>query len=147
MNNSAFSGFALYVGYLILMAIALVPFFLLSHTKKERIRAKLPFRLSDTQAIVFVMTVLLITLMNLIVINSVYGTQIAVASVLGAGFKMAFSSIVFILVATYFLSRSNKVSNTDIYYLDHQTDDELSKYKNILGQDDENKKKNMSLPI
>ncbi len=34
-----------------------------------------------------------------------------------------------------------------MYYLDHQTDDELSKYQNILSGNEENKKKNMSLPI
>lgn len=146
-NSSAFSWFALYVGYSILLAITIVPFFLLSHTKKEYIRALVPFRLSDTQAIVFVMSILLVTLINLVIINHVYGSQIAAGSTLGTGFKIAFSSIISILVATYFLSHSSKMSNTDMYYLDHQTDDELSWYRHILGQDDTNKKKNMSLPI
>ncbi len=34
-----------------------------------------------------------------------------------------------------------------MYYLDHQTDDELSRYKNILSSENESQKKNMSLPI
>ena len=145
---TAFSQFCLYIGYGILLAIAIVPFFLLSHTKKERIRAIVPFRLSDTQAIVFIMSILLVSLINLIIINGLYSSQIAAqGSTLTVGFRIALSSVISILVATYFFSRSNKVANTDIYYLDHQIDDELSKYKHILGQDDENKKKNMSLPI
>ncbi len=74
----AFSQFSLYIGYLTLFVLALVPFCLLSHTKKERLRALLPFRLSDTQAIIFAFTILLVSMMNLIVINSIFYTaQIA----------------------------------------------------------------------
>jgi hypothetical protein len=145
---SAFSQFSLYIGYLILVAIAIIPFFLLSHTKKERIRAMLPFRLSDTQAIVFIMSILLVSMMNLIIINWFYSSQIAAQwSTLTTGFRLAICSIFTIFIATYFFSRSNKVSNTDMYYLDHQTDDELSRYKNILSRNEEDNKKNMSLPI
>ena len=87
-------------------------------------------------------------MVNLVVINWLYTTQIAAqGSTLGGGFRIAFSCIISIFVATYYFSRSNKVANTDMYYLDHQTDDELSKYKNILSNESENKKKNMSLPI
>lgn len=143
----AFSHFTLFVGYGVCAVIAIIPFFLLSHTKKERLRALLPFRLSDTQAIVFITNILLVTLVNLVIVNSLYITQLAVWSTLAIGFKMAFSSIICILIASYFFSRSTKVSNTDIYYIDHQTDDELSEYRNILTWDDEKKKKNMSLPI
>ena len=74
----AFSQFSLYIGYLTLFVLALVPFCLLSHTKKERLRALLPFRLSDTQAIIFAFTILLVSMMNLMVINSIFYTaQIA----------------------------------------------------------------------
>ncbi|MBC7504067.1 hypothetical protein H7169_03775, partial [Candidatus Gracilibacteria bacterium] len=124
-----------------------IPFFLLSHTKKEHLRGILPFRLSDTQAIVFIMSILLMTLLNLVIVNSLYTAQLAVGATLGIGFKMAFSSITCILVASYFLSKSTKSANTDIYYIDHQTDDELDEYRGILTRDDEKKKKNMSLPI
>lgn len=37
----------------------------------------MPFRLSDTQAIVFVMSILLTTLIDLIIVNNLYSTQIA----------------------------------------------------------------------
>ncbi len=73
----AFSRFSLYIGYLTLIILGLVPFFLLSHTKKEHIRAILPFRLSDTQAIIFVFTILLVSMVDLIMINGLYTTQIA----------------------------------------------------------------------
>lgn len=146
VTQYAFSQFSLYIGYAILIAIVIIPFFLLSHTKKERLRSMVPFRLSDTQAIVFITSVIFVSLINLVVINWLYNDQIAVSTLM-IGFRIALSSVIFILIASYFLSHSNKTTNTDMYYIDHQTDDELSKYKNILNQDDENKKKNMSLPI
>ncbi len=73
----AFSIYSLYIGYVILFAILIIPFFLLSHTKKEYIRARVPFRLSDSQAIIFVIIILLSILINLIIVNSIYSTQIA----------------------------------------------------------------------
>ena len=60
-----------------ILTAALVPFFLLSHTKKEYLRALLPFRLSDTQAIIFVFMILFVSMANLIMINELYTTQIA----------------------------------------------------------------------
>jgi len=51
-------------------------------------------------------------------------------------------------MAAFFLSKSNKELNTEIYYIDHQTDKELLEYKDILSKEDnKNKKNNMSLPI
>lgn len=144
----AFSIYSLYIGYVILFAILIIPFFLLSHTKKEYIRARVPFRLSDSQAIIFVIIILLSILINLIIVNSIYSTQIAAQwSTLTIGYKIAFSAVVWILISTYFFSQSSKHTNTDIYYIDHQTDDELLEYRGILTSDDENKKKNMRLPI
>lgn len=147
--QSSFSKYSLYIGYNILIAVILIPFFLLSHTKKERIRAMIPFRLSDTQVIVFIASVLLTTLVNLVIVNLIYASQIAAqGSTLGSGFKVAFSAIVSILIATYHLSRSNKEINTEIYYIDHQANKDLLEYKDILSNDENKKKKNnMSLPI
>ncbi len=83
-DHYAFSQFCLYIGYWILFISIITPFFLLSHTKKERIRALLPFRLSDTQAIIFIFTILLVSMTNLMIINSLYTTQIAAqGSILG----------------------------------------------------------------
>ncbi len=145
LTYSAFSEFSLYVGYGILLTIVIIPFFLLSHTKKERIRAIVPFRLSDTQAIIFVISMLLTSLINLIIVNNLFGNQIAgMGSNITTGFKMAFVAIIFIIISTHFLSKSTKISNTEICYLDHQIDDELMGYNKILNGEN---KKNMSLPI
>lgn len=147
--QSSFSSYSFYVGYGILLAVILIPFFLLSHTKKERIRSMVPFRLSDTQVIVFITSILLTTFVNLIVLNTIYTNQIAAhGSSLWSGFKIAFSATIAILIAAFFLSKSNKELNTEIYYIDHQTDKELMEYKDILSKEDnKNKKNNMSLPI
>lgn len=72
-NYSAFSQEMGYIGYGIVVAVAVIMFFLLSHTKKEHIRAYVPFRLSDTQAIVFVSSLVLVATIELFVILPVYG--------------------------------------------------------------------------
>ncbi len=147
-NYYAFSQFSLYIGYGIILALICIPFFLLSHTKKERIRAIVPFRLSDTQAIVFIISILLNSIIILIFVNNLYSAQIAsLGSTLWIGFKIAFSAIICTLISAYFLSKSTKTSNTEICYIDHHGDDELRKYNTILGTDDEKNQKNMSLPI
>lgn len=144
----AFSQFSLYIGYGILLAIIIIPFFLLSHTKKEHIRSMVPFRLSDTQAIVFIMSILLTTLINLIVVNNLYSTQIAAnGSTLTVWFKVALAAILCMIGSTFFLSRFTKTANTEIYYLDHQIDNELIEYEGILNWWKDKKKRNMSLPI
>lgn len=143
---SAFSQFSLYIGYSIAFAVAVIPFFLLSHTKKERIRAIVPFRLSDTQAIVFVVSILLTSLVNLIIVNNLFSAQMA-WSTIAVWFKIAFSALLMILISGYFLSKATKTTNTEICYLDHQIDDEILEYNSILRGDDSKKKKNMSLPI
>lgn len=87
-SYSAFSQYSLYIGYVILIAVAITPFFLLSHSRKEYLRSLLPFRLSDSQAIVYIMTIVLTMLVNLILVNHIlYVTQVGTESVLSGGFK------------------------------------------------------------
>ncbi|MFZ2255796.1 MAG: hypothetical protein WAW59_07975 [Patescibacteria group bacterium] len=50
----------------------MIPFFLLSHTKKEKIRAHVPFRLSDTQVIVFVSSMILAVLLHLLLMVPIF---------------------------------------------------------------------------
>jgi hypothetical protein len=56
------------MGYGILLSVVCIPFFLLSHAKKERIRAYIPFRLSDAQAIVFIVSMLFTACIHLYLI-------------------------------------------------------------------------------
>jgi hypothetical protein len=95
------------------------------------------------------MTIVLTMLVNLILVNHLlYVTQVATESVLSGGFKWAFSSIVCMLWSVYIFSRTNKKENTDMYYLDHHTEDALGDYRGILDTDGSKKEKNnMTLPI
>jgi hypothetical protein len=68
----AFSAYTGYIGIGILLALFFIPFFLISHAKKERIRAYIPFRLSDTQAVVFVASLLLVGMIQLIAISRIF---------------------------------------------------------------------------
>ena len=71
-SYSAFSFYMGYVGYGIIVSVLLIPFFLLSHQKKEHIRSIVPFRLSDTQAVVFIASMLLTALMHTIFLSPVF---------------------------------------------------------------------------
>ncbi len=147
---SAFSSYAGYLGYGIIFAIGYIPFFLLSHTKKEKMRNQVPFRLSDTQAIVFLSSIFLALILHMLFIFRVYAQQIAQGGVtIHSGFYFAFISFSFIMIASYFLSKTSKKENSEICYLDNQNDDELQEYHDILeGDKYQNKdKNNMTLPI
>jgi hypothetical protein len=60
-HYSAFSVFTSYIGYFIGIVSLFALFFTLSHTRKERLRAKLPLHLSDG-AIVFFIGILFLVL-------------------------------------------------------------------------------------
>lgn len=116
----AFSSYAGYIGYGILIGAVIIPFFLLSHRKKEQIRAHIPFRLSDTQAVVFVASMFFIGLFEVLLMSGNYH-QIALGGIeIHNGFLFALSFTVLIIVCGYFLSQKTKMLNTDMYYLDHE---------------------------
>ncbi len=74
---SAFSGYTGGIGFSILFGCFWIAFFLFSHEKKERMRSFMPFRLSDAQAIVFIDSIILTALIQLVFISLQY-TQIAI---------------------------------------------------------------------
>lgn len=145
----AFSAYTGYVGYGIVLSLILIPFFLLSHEKKEQIRAHVPFRLSDTQAVVFITSMLVTAFFHLLFMSSIFD-QFAIEIQVGKGFLIAMSSSVCILVSAFFLSKSTKEQSIEMRYLDHHEVDALSEYRSILSkwaQSDKQDEKNMTLPI
>lgn len=113
-------------------------------------RKQVPFRLSDTQAIVSVSGIFLALLFHMLFIFRVYNQQIATGWLsVHSGFYIAFVSFIFITVASYYLSQTFKKENTDMYYLDNQNDNDLQEYSDIIyGKNQKkNEKSNMSLPI
>jgi hypothetical protein len=146
----AFSFYTGYIGYGILVSVIGIPFFLLSHTKKERIRASIPFRLSDTQAIVFIASLLITAMLHTIFMSQVF-RQFADEVRLWDGFLIATSSTICTIIAVFFLSKNTKEQSRDIRYLDHSDIDTLSEYRSIIdGSSIKWEKKedsNMSLPI
>lgn len=144
-----FSRYLGFIGYGIIISIIIVPFFLISHTKKEQIRAYIPFRLSDTQAVVFISTMILVSLFQIIFLSPAYKTFGAVE--LGSGFSLAGASVACMIICGYFLSKKIKNQNTESYFLDKNSYENLGEYKNIIHpephQENERKKENMSLPF
>lgn len=146
---SAFSYFTGYIGYAVVLAILLIPFFLLSHTKKEKIRSIIPFRLSDTQVVVFISSMILVGLLHLLFMVRVF-TQFATPQV-GVGTLLAISSSSCIIIAAFFLSRKTKEDSIELRHLDHHRDTEISdEYAAILGKKPKKETSedgNMVLPI
>lgn len=147
---SAFSFYTGYIGYGVLVSILSIPFFLLSHTKKERIRASIPFRLSDTQAIVFIAALLVTALFHTLFMSQVFW-QFTQAVQLWRGFLIATSSSICIIIAAFFLSKSTKEHVRELRYLDHSEIESLSEYKTIIEWSTPKGEKkdewNMTLPI
>lgn len=149
-SHSAFSAYVGYVGYGIMISVILIPFFLLSHHKKEHIRSLVPFRLSDTQAIVFIGSMLLTALLHTIFLSPVFA-QFSQESLLGNGFLIAISATIIIILSSFFLSKSTKEQAREMRFLDHHDTDMLSEYQTIIdakGAHEEAKNQdNMKLPI
>ncbi|GAB0175115.1 MAG: hypothetical protein HHAS10_09940 [Candidatus Altimarinota bacterium] len=153
-GEAGYSAFSLYVGgvgYGIILSILLILFFLLSHEKKERFRAFVPFRLSDAQAVVFVTSLLGVAILSFTVASFAY-TRISSQEVIpGFGLKLAISSIFLLYIGAYFFSQGEKTRAVSMSYLDKKEQSELDEYKGILegGKHSTEKKKegNMTLPI
>lgn len=146
---SAFSQYVGFVGYGIIVGVAVIFFFLLSHTKKEQVRSYMPFRLSDTQAVVFVATMILVTTMQILLILPAFTTIGSVR--VDTGMQLAGASVVIILICGFFLSQNIKNEKMEAYYLDHNLEEDFWEYTNIIRTDahaeNERKKHNMTLPF
>ncbi len=149
----AYSAFSVYTGYIwygVLFSVMLLPVFLLSHIKKEKIRALVPFRLSDTQAVVFIASMLFTAELHTIFISPVF-SQFAQVITVWNGFLFATSSTFCILIAAFFLSRSTKEAARKVRYLDHRDPDMLDEYNSIIHSHgkstNEETDENMKLPI
>lgn len=87
-----YSAFSLYtggIGYGIILALFLEGFFLLSHSRKENLRAYVPFRLSDAQAIVFINSMLITAIIHFLVTSVAYSDLTEYAFQAGFGLKLA----------------------------------------------------------
>jgi hypothetical protein len=154
IDNSvtSFSAFSVYTGYIwyaLFFAILAIPFFLLSHTKKEMIRAYIPFRLSDTQAIVFIVSMILTGLLHLMFMSRTFH-QFTIDIRVWNGFILSLTTSICILVSAYFLSRQSKQWSVEVRYIDHTTTDSYGEYGEILKKPwDSNDlhDSNMKLPI
>lgn len=149
-NNStdflAFSKYTGYIGYGTLIGGIIILFFLLSHNKKEQIRGYVPFRLSDVQAIVFVISILLSNIFMLFTLSPIISKEI----VFNKPLTFAITGMIFILYFSFHLSKQLKIKNTESYYLNHENNIIPNEYDKILYpekyQNQENKQ-NMKLPI
>ena len=140
------------IGFAIILGVIAIFFFLFSHEKKERIRAYIPFRLSDTQAIVFADSLILTASIELVSVSMSY-TKIAIVDVnLGFGFDLALTAALLILIASFFYSQSEKISGITMSHLDKKENEHLGEYRAILDGNTHSRRshdrdKNMTLPF
>ncbi len=147
----AFSFFSGYIGYGMLLWVLLIAFFLLSHSKKEQLRAYVPFRLSDAQAIVFIDAMMLTSLVHFLSMALIFQNFSSQTTVL-FGCQILLTLVILILFFSFFFSKSEKQALAWMSYLDKKEPSVFDEYKDIIdskweraSQNDPNK--NMSLPI
>ncbi len=148
-SSGAFSYYTGYIGYCVLASLVMIPFFLLSHSKKERIRAHVPFRLSDTQAVVFIASMLITSLLHTVFMSEVFA-HFAQNVQIGGGFLIATSSVFCIIVSAFFLSKTTKEQAREVRYLDHHDRESALDYQSIIRggtPSDKGEDSNMTLPI
>lgn len=153
--SKTYSAFSLYsggIGYGMIIGIICIFFFLLSHQKKEKIRAYVPFRLSDAQAIVFIDALIMTACLHLIVISLTF-TQFALNGVsLGIGFILALTASFLTLLSAFFFSKNEKIATISMSHLDKKEVEYLWEYQDILQghttwKNIKDSDKNMTLPI
>ncbi len=152
IQHWAFSLYSGGIGYGILVALLSISFFLLSHEKKEFLRAYVPFRLSDAQAIVFIDAMLLTACFQVVITSMAYANISTQAVEAGFGLKLGITGAFILLLASYFFSQNEKTRAVTMSYLDKKEDDYLGEYRDILGESrahshGSEKDKNMTLPI
>lgn len=147
-SYSAFSHFTGFIGYGIVFVACMIPFFLLSHFKKEKIRAIIPFRLSDTQLVVFLSSMLLVAMIHFLLMVPIF-SQFAISEI-GTGYLLAISSSSCIIISAFFLSRKIKEDSIELRHLHHQEPNISEEYAEILrkkSEKDWTETSNMVLPI
>lgn len=148
---TAFSSYSGHIGFGIIIGAIIIAFFLLSHKKKEHFRSYVPFRLSDTQAIVFVSSLIVVAIVELIIISRIYNEIAINGVVIQKPLVIALASSIFMIISWFFLSKSLKEENTDMYYLHHDVNPDFEEYRDILHPElknhEKSKKQNMTLPI
>lgn len=154
-TEQSYTAFSLYswgIGFGIILWCIGIWFFLFSHEKKERIRAYVPFRLSDTQAMVFISSLILVACIEIIFVSMNY-TQIAANGVnLGFGFDLGLTAVLLILFAAFFYSQSEKISGITLSHLDKKDGEHFGEYRDILdgnhhSRHNRDREKNMTLPF
>ncbi len=148
-----YSAFSLYtggIGYGIILALFLEGFFLLSHSRKENLRAYVPFRLSDAQAIVFINSMLITAIIHFLVTSVAYSDLTEYAFQAGFGLKLALFWSLLLLLGAFFFSQNEKERAVKMSYLGKTEETAMSGYEDILdpaGSRTKDEKKNMTLPI
>ena len=134
-----------------LLAVTVILFFLLSHSKKESLRAYVPFRLSDAQAIVFIDMMILTACIHSIITSLAYTSLSAHVVEARFGMKLGLFTGFLLLFSAYFFSQREKSQAVKMSYLGKTEDMKLAEYQDIISgnalspkKDD---KKNMTLPI
>lgn len=154
-NLVSYSAFSLYlwgVGYGIIFAVFLIAFFLLSHEKKEYLRAYVPFRLSDAQAIVFLSAMILVASIHAIITSFAYTRMSSQPVNPGFGLELSIVSLLLLILFAYFFSQSEKSRAVSMSYLEKKDPNYIDEYSAILESKSRphshtEEDKNMTLPI
>ncbi|MBP8016403.1 hypothetical protein KAZ01_00200 [Candidatus Gracilibacteria bacterium] len=149
IKNNSFSLNAGYVGFIIVLMLAILIFITLSSNNKEKIKSKVNLIFYDHTIIIFFG--IIIFLLTLTIFNSIRGFILFFQNItIGKGIIFELIGSIFITIGGILNYREKKHELLNKIYVENNqitNGAELEEYKNILDKKAGSDKKNMSLPI
>lgn len=150
INYSAFSSWTWYVWYIILLICLITTFLILSNKNKEKIKSRAHIFFNDYSIIIF--SSIIIFVLSFVIFNSLrwFGIILNSTIVIGKSIVFEFIGAIFIFIWWILDYRSSKNDLLNKIYIENskfEVQKDLDEYREILWNNQDTNKSNMSLPI
>lgn len=150
INYSSFSSWTWYVWYIILLICLITTFLILSNKNKEKIKSRAHIFFNDYSIIIF--SSIIIFVLSFVIFNSLrwFGIILNSSIVIGKSIVFEFIGAIFIFIWWILDYRSSKNDLLNKIYIENskfEVQKDLDEYREILWNNQDTNKSNMSLPI
>lgn len=150
INYSSFSSWTWYVWYIILLICLITTFLILSNKNKEKIKSRAHIFFNDYFIIIF--SSIIIFVLSFVIFNSLrwFGIILNSSIVIGKSIVFEFIGAIFIFIWWILDYRSSKNDLLNKIYIENskfEVQKDLDEYREILWNNQDTNKSNMSLPI
>lgn len=150
INYSSFSSWTWYVWYIILLICLITTFLILSNKNKEKIKSRAHIFFNDYSIIIF--SSIIIFVLSFVIFNSLrwFGIILNSTIVIGKSIVFEFIGAIFIFIWWILDYRSSKNDLLNKIYIENskfEVQKDLDEYREILWNNQDTNKSNMSLPI